>query len=134
MAKTREKFIIQQRGYYLGGKGYAGAWCRRVRVAPRRIYGSLSAAIRDAKLLTNANDKGWQFVVYPLMTTEERRAQIQGTIDRLPKDETGKPRFRTEGAWNCQQCKEEGFILNARGFFEPCPVCGGTGVLEGEWS
>jgi hypothetical protein len=44
MTKTREKFIIQQRGYYLGGKGYTGGWCRVVRIAPGRIYGSLSAA------------------------------------------------------------------------------------------
>lgn len=134
MKSLTGKFVIQQRGYYLGGKGYAGALCRRVRVAPGRLYGSLSAAIRDAGLLTNANDKGWLFVVYPFIDKETRIKQIQATVDRLPKDENGKPRFRTEGAWNCSACREEGFILNEKGYFEPCPVCGGTGVLEGEWA
>jgi len=130
---TKQKYVVQQRGYYTGGKGYTGAWCRRARVAPGRVYGNLSGAIRDAALLTEVNDKGWTFVVYPFISTTDRQKTILETLARLPKDENGKPRFRTEGAWNCQHCGEEGFILNEKGYFEPCPECEGTGVLKGEW-
>ena len=66
------------------------------------------------------------------MTPEERHVQIQHTIERLPKDAHGKPMFQAEGAWNCRACGEEGFVQNARGYFEPCGVCKRTEVLKGE--
>jgi len=72
-------------------------------------------------------------VVYAFIALAARRQQIEATIARLPKDEHGKPRFRTEGAWNCTACHEEGFVLTAEGYFKACAVCDGSGVLAGEW-
>jgi hypothetical protein len=130
MAKNTQKFVVQQRSYYLGGKGYMGAICRRLNIAPGRVYRNLDGAIRDAQKLTNHNDHGWLFVVYPFMTREEREKAIQGTIARMPKGEDGKPLWRTWGGHNCEACRGEGFILNNRGFFEYCSVCEGTGTIK----
>lgn len=57
---------------------------------------------------------------------------ILSTIERLPKDADGKPRFKEKGVWSCEPCAGEGFIMNEKGFYEPCATCEGTGVLKGE--
>ncbi len=130
MAKNTQKFIIQQRGYYLGDKGYVGAWCRKAKVKPGRVYSNLNGALKDAQLLTKVNTQGYLFVVYPFIPKAEREKTILETIARMPKGDDGKPLWRTWGGHNCEACRGEGFILNSRGFFEYCSVCEGTGTIR----